>query len=294
MKTAEVAIEHVLTGVLALCAFLLPLLSGLSINERMLKSEILVGVVGMAYLFGVVFDKLADTILSPIEQWLRLGLANEFLKKKGPLYDGDPFPQDVLEYSLRGDKNGRVDWMDSLRSRIRTSRGLAVLGLPAAMGIAIYLTAGRNSHVRWSWWPHAAVAFNLLLMFTAIAILSVKSSNTTKINDSLLETLKPIRTNKLSGNQDIRKGQMQRATKRMVFYSACYFLMLINSAATVAIIAPLPQGFWARAVILLSAALVIALPLWVWYRITETHMRFIYCKLPELLKKESSESSRRI
>jgi len=302
MKTAEVAIEHVLTGVLALCAFLLPLLSGLSINERMLKSEILVGVVGMAYLFGVVFDKLADTILSPIEQWLRLGLANEFLEKNGPRYDEDPFPQDVLEYCLRGDKNGRVDWMDSLRSRIRTSRGLAVLGLPAAMGIAIYLTAGPNSEVRWSWWPHAAVALNLFLMFTAITILSVKSpkndqkpgasddtkteTSTTNINDSFLETLKPIRTNKLSDNQCIRKRQMQQATKRMVVYSACYFLMLINSAATLAMIAPLPKGFWARAVILLSAALVIALPLWVWYRITETHMRFIYCKLPEVLDQE--------
>src|SRR5258705_12994449 len=107
MKTAEVAIEHVLTGVLALCAFLLPLLSGSSFNERMLESETLIGVLGMAYLFGVVFDKLADTVLSPIEQWLRLGLANEFLEENGPRYNGDPFPQDVLEYSLRGDKNGR-------------------------------------------------------------------------------------------------------------------------------------------------------------------------------------------
>src|SRR5438034_6254538 len=139
MKTAEVAIEHILTGVLALCAFLLPFLSEFGIAGKVLQNEVLVGALGVAYLFGVAFDRLADTILSSMEHYLRLSLADEYLGNKKPTLDGDPFPQDQLEFALRSQKSGRLEWMDSLRSRIRTSRGLCVLGAPAAMGLLIFL-----------------------------------------------------------------------------------------------------------------------------------------------------------
>lgn len=297
MKTAEVAIEHVLTGILALCAFLLPLLSGLNLNERLLRSEALIGVLGIAYLFGVVFDKVADTILSPIEDRLRLGVAHKYLKENTARYGalpnqrlGDPFPQDLLEYSLRGDKNGRVDWMDSLRSRIRTSRGLAVLGLPAGMGIAIYWSVERGSQVKWSWWPHAAVAINLLLIFLAIALQSLLK------NRAIWETLKRIRTDDLFEGEKGREGQLKQATIRMVIFCVCYFLMLLISLLVIARLAPLPEPLLVRAVILLSGVIALAAPLWVWCHITVTHMRFVQNKLPELLKKDdkglAGESSR--
>jgi len=317
MKTAEVAIEHVLTGLLALCAFLLPLLSGLEVSEQLLQSEALIGVLGLAYLFGVVFDRLADTILSPIEQWLRLRLANRFLEKEKPLvYGDDPFPQDVLEFSLRGEQNGRVDWMDSLRSRIRTSRGLAVLGFPAAMGIAIFLAAEPVSQVRWYWWPHLAVAVNLVLMSTATAVSSIRFSTShnavesgvaetrrhtasrlrlivakyckklkTKA-DRLRKKLKSVRTNELLEKGTDRADLIKRSTKRMLICTFFYLLMLINAAVTIATIVTWPKQLLARLVIWLSIVLATALPLLVWYRITETHMNFIYRKLPELLDQE--------
>ena len=308
MKTAEVAIEHVLTGLLALCAFLLPLLSGLQVNEKLIQSEALIGVLGLAYLFGVVFDRLADTLLSPIEQRLRLRLASESLKRN-KAYRGDPFPQDFLEFSLRGEQNGRVDWMDSLRSRIRTSRGLAVFGFPAAMGIAIFFSAEPVSQVRWYWWPHLAVAINLVLLSTATAVSSIrhlrarlrarrlkalktlkgskslpnpfrKSLNTKA--DELLKILKPVRTNELRDNTK-RTALMNRSTKRMLICSFFFLLMQINSAVTVATLVTWPKQ---RLVIWLSIVLATALPLVVWYRITETHMNFIHRKLSELLDQE--------
>jgi hypothetical protein len=297
MKTAEVAIEHVLTGLLALCAFLLPLLSGLKVDEKLLQGEALFGVLGLAYLFGVVFDRLADTILSPIEEWLRLRLACEFRGKKKSGDEHDPFPQDRLEYCLRGE-DGRIEWMDSLRSRIRTSRGLAVLGLPAAMGIAIYLSVPKPD-VRWNWWPHGLVALNLFFIFLSVAISSVRpkqlSDSTLKVlkvikADQLLERLGSIRTDELSANDNVRKKQMDRTKKRMLILSSFYFLLLLNCIITIARIAPLPKQFLARVVILLSATLATALPLWVWYRITETHMRFIYRKLLEVRAEKISAS----
>lgn len=280
MKTAEVAIEHVLTGVLALCAFLLPLLSGLDLKATTWPSEAFVGVLGMAYLFGVVFDRIADTILSPIEDWLRLRLAHKkFKKRRG----NDPFPQDLLEYSLRDGKEGRIDWIDSLRSRIRTCRGLAVLGLPAAMGVAIYLPVD-VSHISWNWDPHGFVAVNLFLMFIAVVVSSLSFKQV-----SALQILQPVRTDELSTADDIREDQVNRAKKRMLILSSFYFLMLLNSLITIARLAPLPEEVSASVIILLSAALVTALPLWVWYRITTTHLRFIYLKLRELESEEASD-----
>ncbi|MFN8384924.1 MAG: hypothetical protein U0X92_00705 [Anaerolineales bacterium] len=54
--------------------------------------------------------------------------------------------------------------MNSLKSRIRTSRELAVLGLPAVMGLTIYQTS------RASWWIFLPVALNLLLFIVTIAL----------------------------------------------------------------------------------------------------------------------------
>ena len=287
MKTAEVAIEHVLTGVLALCAFLLPLLSGLNLPLGGLQqSEALVGVLGLAYLFGVVFDKLADTVLSPIEQRLRLRLASGFLEKGGARYApdwtrqhlGDPFPQDVLEFSLRGEKNGRTDWIDSLRSRIRTSRGLAVLGLPAMMGLAIYLTANQFPPPgSWQLQPKDAVILNLLLLFTSVLLVSE------------IKVLKPIRTDKLADDQAGRDKQIRRATKLMFVSCSFYALMMINSLLTLTVIGARRSGL--TPVVIVVVGVVMVSPLWVWYHITGTHMSFIYRKLPELMEAEKKAAA---
>jgi hypothetical protein len=279
MKTAEVAVEHVLTGLLALCAFLLPLLPALTID--------LIVIVGLAYVFGVVFDKIADAVLSPIEQRLRLRLASEFLKEHHTRYDDDPFPQDILEFSLRGDKNGRVEWMDSLRSRIRTTRGMAVLGLPAALGIAIYFYSRQPlPQISYPWSSQAAVVLNLIFLFAAIVVSSFSFKKTAPGFESLIEILKPIRTDKLVDKPAEREAQLLKATKRMVLLSSFYALMMINSLLMLAFIAA-RRSQSVPVTIILGTTLMIA-SLWVWYTITETHMKFIYNKLRELPRKEDS------
>ncbi|MCP5044879.1 MAG: hypothetical protein GY944_27950 [bacterium] len=135
MKTAEVAIEHVLAGLLVISAFLLPFVSELPVVlEPELDTKDVVGVLGLAYMIGVVFDRVADTLLSPRERYLRLEVAAKHASKSA----GDPFPQRELEYELREKNDGRLEWMDSLRSRIRTARELGVWGQPAALGLVVY------------------------------------------------------------------------------------------------------------------------------------------------------------
>jgi hypothetical protein len=275
VKTAEVAIEHVLTGLLALAAFGLPLLSGLCLDGKFPQGEALVGVLGLAYLFGVVFDKLADTILSPLEQWLRLDQADKLLAADQPAYRGDPFPQDALEFSLRGEQDGRLEWMDSLRSRIRTSRGLAVLGLPAALGIAVFhhfTNDPAGAQAMWARWPSALVVASLLFLVGSVGI---------------AKRFKGDRTDTLKKDAEDRKKQMRKATTTRRRATACCALLLIPAVTVSA------AGAWHTAdrealVIGACGAVATLLGLWSWRRITGTYLAFIARKLPQLIASERS------
>jgi hypothetical protein len=275
MKTAEVAIEHVLTGVLALCAFILPLLNGAILTPEFLKSEVLVGVLGLAYLFGIVFDKVADTLLGPMEHRLRLCQAIKNLKKYKLHYDGDPFPQDALEFSLRGGDSGRVEWMDSLRSRIRTSRGLAVLGLPAAMGIAIYLSfigsRGAAQSER-GWLPYLPVLANFLVMFSHFLL-------------SHHKRFKPIyKTKDLDFDETERMDQMKKDLKQMRRGTVFYGIVVITSATTLGVIALSPSAHYAFVSIWICGVAITVLSLCVWCRITRTYMEFLNNQLSDLIR----------
>ncbi|MEN6426367.1 MAG: hypothetical protein ABFE13_13470 [Phycisphaerales bacterium] len=171
MKTVEVAIEYVLTGLLALCAFGLPFTPWYGLDGKTLgaRSDTLLGILGLAYLIGVIFDKIADTLLSPFDQWLRLRVACR-RQDKTLCYSEDGFPQDILEFALRDKGGDCLEWMDSLRSRIRTARGLAVLGLPAVLGIAVYRDWDPLSPSLWRPFPHLVIAFNALFILVALLL----------------------------------------------------------------------------------------------------------------------------
>lgn len=284
MKTAEVAIEHVLTGILALCAFALPLLSGSNNLQKLFTHDsAVVGVLGAAYLIGVVFDRLADTMLSPMEQYLRLKLAGrwlaERLKNKAPLYKGvDPFPQDALEFSLRGGEGGRLEWIDSLRGRIRTCRGLAVFGAPAAMGVAIFVhfTPGLGNG-QWSWQPRLVIGLNLLFVLLSVLGAWLRSGE----KDSWNEGFQTYRTSEL---QEPRPQPRMEPLRHMIVFSDCYLLMLLTSLAATSYI--LSENRQQGVLIFICGAGLVILALSAWYRITATYMSFVYRQMPELMRHE--------
>ena len=273
MNTAQVSIELVLAGILALCAFALPFWTGSDISKDLLQSNALIGILGMAYLFGVVFDKLADTILSPLEKFNRLLQANEYLSDH-PRYKGDPYPQNVLEFRLRKSKDGRLDWMDSLKSRIRTSRELAVLGLPAAMGITVYQSVSKEcasaQQACPARWLYVFIAINLGLIFIA----AWNSSGESKIP----------KTDKVKTNKDQREGQMIQARKNMFRDSIVYYLMMANSALAIAVSAASHPGNWGLAIFGAGGMISSLLALWTWNTITRTYMKFLAREMPELRK----------
>jgi hypothetical protein len=280
MKTAEVAIEHVLSGILALCAFALPFFSHEQMNLKLIQSGAVVGILGAGYLFGVIFDRVADTILNPVEHYLRLSVAGRHFAQSKLAYEGDPFPQDNLEQFLRQQNDGRLEWMDSLRSRIRTSRGLSVLGAPAAMGIAIFVEPNAaQSNLRGN--PLSFVVTNLILVLLSVLV----TTFLTWKKNPWYEAFKSLRTSDLvTGGSDLMKD----ALLSTVLFSSLYFLMLANSIIATAII--LSSHRFTRLAMIIAGAAIATLVLMVWYRITATYMTFLARNLPELIQPKESKN----
>ena len=285
MNTAQVSIELILAGILALCAFVLPFWKGQSINPELLQSEALIGFLGLAYLLGVVFDKLADTMLTPAEHYLRIKQGAKFLDDHKNFKGKDPFPQNDLEFSLKKAKDGRLDWMNSLKSRIRTSRELAVLGLPAVMGLTIYegitKTCGANQTACAAWWMYVPVVLNLLLFFVMIWLES-KSSDEDSLGGKNQTKLK---THQLSPDRETRELQLQQAKRQANAASVPYYLLLANSVITTGVIAVFNLNNQIIVLLAVGGTIISLLALWSCLRITRTYLKFVAREMASTLKK---------
>ncbi len=275
MNTAQVSIELILAGILALCAFVLPFWKGTSIDPQFLQNEALIGFLGLAYLLGVVFDKLADTMLTPAEHFLRIKQGAKFLDDHKTFKGKDPFPQNDLEFSLKKAKDGRLDWMNSLKSRIRTSRELAVLGLPAVMGLTIYQT----SHA--SWWIFLPVALNLLLFIVTIAL----EASTSDEDSSEKAKQAKLKTSQLSPDREIRELQVRQMRRQTHIASIPYYLLLANSVITTGVIAVFNLNNQFIVLLAVGGTIISLLALWSCLRITRTYLKFVAREMASTLKK---------
>ena len=280
MNTAQVSIELVLAGLLAMCAFILPFFPGADLNSDLVQSEALIGILGMAYLLGVIFDKLADTILHPMEHILRLQQADEYLNDHPEFKGKDPFPQNRLEFNLRKSKDGRLDWMNTLKSRIRTTRELAVLGLPAAMGIAIYQSPALL-------WIYIPVLLNLFFFITAVYLESISSDAGRKTQ---LWQIKRIKTHDLSRKVSKRKVELLLAERQARKIFIPYYLLLLISAGTIGLVAVFSPKTSQILVIGVGGLILSMLALWTCQTITRTYLRFIAREMPGYLKEKMSNS----
>ena len=275
MNTAQVSIELILAGILALCAFVLPFWKGTSIDPQFLQNEALIGFLGLAYLLGVVFDKLADTMLTPAEHFLRIKQGAKFLDDHKTFKGKDPFPQNDLEFSLKKAKDGRLEWMNSLKSRIRTSRELAVLGLPAVMGLTIYQTS------RASWWIFLPVALNLLLFIVTIAL----EASTSDEDSSEKAKQAKLKTSQLSTAREIRELQVRQMRRQTHIASIPYYLLLANSVITTGVIAVFNLNNQIIVLLAVGGTIISLLALWSCLRITRTYLKFVAREMASTLKK---------
>ncbi len=200
-----------------------------------------------------MFDKLADTILAPLEQWIRLTLALKVLGTDDDSAEEDPFPQDRLEFELRLDGGAAVDWLDSLRGRIRTCRGLAVFGPPASLGAAS-LFADVSTY--WDLLPSVVTIVAVLL---AIALAHSRRLSLPRTDHVDLRSPTP----------EMRKRWRRSLRLRMVplllIVTVSSLLSMLNGATS-----------WSSVGLLSLAGLTLGLlALWAWGRRTRTHMEFV-------------------
>ncbi|MFN8427067.1 MAG: hypothetical protein U0X87_12535 [Anaerolineales bacterium] len=275
MNTAQVSIELILAGILALCAFVLPFWKGTSIDPQLLQNEALIGFLGLAYLLGVVFDKISGHHANLAEHFLRIKQGAKFLDDHKTFKGKDPFPQNDLEFSLKKAKDGRLDWMNSLKSRIRTSRELAVLGLPAVMGLTIYQTS------RASWWIFLPVALNLLLFIVTIAL----EASTSDEDSSEKAKQAKLKTSQLSPDREIRELQVRQMRRQTHIASIPYYLLLANSVITTGVIAVFNLNNQFIVLLAVGGTIISLLALWSCLRITRTYLKFVAREMASTLKK---------
>ncbi|HAV77427.1 MAG TPA: hypothetical protein DCX53_08740, partial [Anaerolineae bacterium] len=206
---------------------------------------------------------------------------------KKPKFKGrDAFPQNKLEFRLRKAQDGRLQWMDSLKSRIRTSRELAVLGLPAALGIVVYRDemqrCGEGSNGCHPQWTYAFIGLNLLLL-----IISVWKENRDRDEDTDENNAKILKTNDLHKDKDKRRQQLNLATTQSRMNALPYYLLIANSSIGIVVVGFLNSGDSSIALIGAGGLILTLLSLWTCLRITRTYIKFVAREMGDYLKEKS-------
>jgi len=153
MKTTEIFVEQVLIG------FLVLLIPGLMWWDAFARAWNTAGnrlftgaaLAGAAYLLGIAYDRVADTLLEDIDQHFRLAYALKRgrIAATGALRE-DPFPESELRMALLHEgKSAAVDAAEYLRSRIRLTRAFATLIPGVTLAMTLMLLHGALSTGLW-------------------------------------------------------------------------------------------------------------------------------------------------
>jgi anaerobic C4-dicarboxylate transporter len=166
--------------------------------------------------------------------------------------------------------------MNSLKSRIRTSRELAVLGLPAALGIVIHQSAAPQ-------WIYIPIVLNLLLFIITVWI---ESNIVDKDSKQSRWQLERTRTHDLSKKEGERRDDLRRAEVQARLVSIPYYLLIVVSTVTIGIIAELNPENRQIPIIGAGGFILSMLALWTCLTITRTYIRFVAREMPAYLKEK--------
>ncbi len=180
MKTTEVFVEQVIIGFIVLGVIVLLAPADLldiwppgrntadGTGQTSFLQQIGIGgvLVGVAYLLGIVYDRVADTLFQHWEQHGRLQVALGNQRDAELQQKGDPFPEDRIRYVILKN-SGLADHAGYLRTRLRLTRALATL-IPA-IGVAAmpHLPFSRSA---------TAAAWGLLAIYAGVFAFTLLSS----------------------------------------------------------------------------------------------------------------------
>jgi hypothetical protein len=146
MSTTEVFVEQVLIGLLVLAVVALVVVDPDVDLLAKMTGDWMQGLaaVAAAYLVGIVYDRVADTMLEDVERHRRLRFAIHRHGKDDPITADtpDPFPEDQLRVRLYSSEAGTAQW-NYIRSRMRLTRAMATL-VPALSFLWLLRFDGRQ------------------------------------------------------------------------------------------------------------------------------------------------------
>lgn len=279
MKTTELFAEQVLIGLLVILIVglvfshpLRPLYEKLASSPNLLPQIVAGGfLVGAAYLIGMVYDRIADTLLQDLESHGRLHFALKPLKIKVGKFDkfvvphNDPFEDGKYRILILGNSQA-TEHMEYLRSRIRLTRALATL-IP---GIMVSLLLAKDDGRAGPWWYVAAVTLPVVYaatLFTkGIKCERVKNYRPPKTYE--LEELAKYMTRGRMLRENVRSP---RSVRWFVFQDEVWLALFLLAVAAVKLV----NGSYGRFSVVVAGVVLTVIVGWTWWRICGTFYSFL-------------------
>lgn len=273
MKTTELFAEQVLIGLVVI------LLVGLVVydpanpivttdNKNSLELIVTGGLLlGGAYLIGMVYDRLSDTLLQDLESHCRLHFVSEMnsdeLKKS--LESGqDPFEEGRYRVVVLGNSQA-TDHMEYLRSRIRLTRALATLLPGIIVSILLAMDYGKAS----SWWKEVAVIIPIAYGLAFLLKMKKRPTRPPKTYKTAeLKTYLDRAKSLPNSSNPLKRAPLYFLLRDEVWIA----LSLLAVAATILI---LSTRSYARFSVLLVGLVLTIIVGWSWWRISLTFYSFL-------------------
>lgn len=278
MNTTELFAEQVIAGMLVMLAgglvFFWPLLNVYNQyvgSAEYLEQIIAAGlVVATAYLIGMVYDRVADTLLQDLESHCRLRFAFGKLYPKCVDEQGlptrDPFEENRYRMVVL-DNPQATEHMEYLRSRIRLTRVMTVSIPGLTMALLLALDWGHASR----WWGLIA----LMIPLVYLAMLTLKVIRRWAMFERPPKTyhLVKLRDYYTRRTRMIPKSCDRKAAFRWLFCDEAWIgLLLLLVSASVLIVS---TRSWVRFWIPATGLVLTLLVGWVWWRISITFYTFL-------------------
>lgn len=277
MKTTEIFVEQVLIGLLVLATGFLPYCNTAKIQEIFESKSIIegAGIVAIAYLFGIVFDRFADTLLSRLDQYHRLKYTINLIEKGKQHSSPDPYPEDKYQIKILQGSGGTIEKMNYFRSRMRLSRALAIFTPALTLSCLLSL---------WQYQLHkekvplpgyvlyflGGTALIYVLCFIIIAFVLTKHPKTSEIDIPEVKNVKGFYKCKF-----IYVDKFPTPSKAEFSWwwepTTVAGVLLFGMMTFIAVYYHHKHAY----VVLLTGLGISAISAWSWWRISETFMKFL-------------------
>jgi hypothetical protein len=278
LKTTELVAEQVLIGLLVISIVALvaydPENPIIILNNKSSVDLILTGglLIGAAYLIGMVYDRMADTLLQDIESHGRLQFALRSFKIKDCGTDrytvptADPFEEGKYRILVL-DNSQATDHMEYLRSRIRLTRALATLIPGIMVSLLLAMDWGRAS-AAWK-----AVAITVPLVYAVVFFLKVMKRKELFKRPPKTYQLEEVRKYMYRARMLRDNSSPPRHVLWLLFQDEVWIgLLILAIAASILVLST--RSYDRLSIAFLGLALTIVVG-WSWWRICGTFYAFL-------------------